>query len=115
MCTWLSSPCSGASPEGWQFWQRGETKTVQARLNAACAAAASDLYAPPLAADATSAVCIEFEEVASAVCCCASVGKHAAKIAEAKSAIKAGHFLFAILFMLAPSPRTLMRNANLPV
>ena len=27
MCTWLSSPCKGASPAGWQFWHRGEVNT----------------------------------------------------------------------------------------
>src|ERR1700722_2747322 len=35
MCTWLSSPCRGASLAGWQFLQRGESKTVQARRKAA--------------------------------------------------------------------------------
>src|SRR5277367_646796 len=40
MCTWLSSPCSGASPDGWQFLQRGESKTVQARRKAAWEVAA---------------------------------------------------------------------------
>src|SRR5271168_3864778 len=101
MCTWLSSPCSGASPEGWQFWQRGETKTVQARLKAACAAAESDLGAPPSAADAAR---MELAGVASAACCCASAGEHGARIAQVTSAIKIGHFLLKLLFMLAPSP-----------
>src|SRR5258708_8833874 len=26
--TWLSSPCRGESPAGWQFWQRGDVKTL---------------------------------------------------------------------------------------
>src|SRR5271154_3242645 len=104
MCTWLSSPCSGASPDGWQFWQRGETKTVQARLNAACAAAASDLAAPPFGPAAAKTAWTEFAEVASAACCCASAGKHAATIAQTTSAIKAGHFLLKLLLMFTPSP-----------
>src|SRR5271167_1062420 len=104
MCTWLSSPCSGASPEGWQFWQRGETKTVQARLKAACAAAASDLYAPPLAADTATAACTEFDEVANASSCCARVGTLAARISNSAGAIRIGNFHFMLLLMLAPSP-----------
>src|SRR5271154_3127686 len=104
MWTWLSSPCSGASPDGWQFWQRGETKTVQARLKAACAAAESDLGAPPSAADAARMARMELAGVASAAWCCASASEHRARIAQMTSAIKIGHFLLKLLFMLAPSP-----------
>src|SRR5271155_313506 len=103
MWTWLSSPCSGASPDGWQFWQRGETKTVQARLKAACAAAESDLGVPPFGPAAARTAWTEFAEVANAACCCASTGKHAATIAHTTSAIKAGRFLLKLLLMFAPS------------
>src|SRR5271168_254276 len=100
MWTCPSSPCSGASPDGWQLRQRGESKTVQARLKAACAVAASDLAEPTAAA---TTACTEFDEVASAACCCASVGRHAAKIAETKRKIKIGHFLPKPSLMFAPS------------
>src|SRR5579863_5841962 len=113
MCTWLSSPCSGASPDGWQFWQRGETKTVQARLNAACAAAASDLAALLVAVDAARTAWTELDEVASAACCCASAGRFAARIAKTTIAIWIGHFLPKLSVMFAPSAYTLTRNANL--
>src|SRR5208283_5223312 len=103
MCTCPSSPCSGASPDGWQFRQRGESKTVHARSKAACAAAASGLAAtPPSALAAARTAWTDCDEVASADRCCASTGKHAIKIPNSESAIDVGHFLFAILLMLAP-------------
>src|SRR5277367_4008412 len=104
MWTCPSSPCSGASPDGWQLRQRGESKTVQARLKAACAVAASDLAAPPSAPAAATTACAEFDEVASAACFCASVGRHAAKITETKSTIKIGHFFPKPSLMFATSP-----------
>src|SRR5271156_1207992 len=104
MWTCPSSPCRGASPDGWQFRQRGESKTVQARLNPARAAAASDLAAPLSAPAVATTACAEFDEVASAACFCASVGRHAAKIAETKGTIKIGHFFPKPSLMFAPSP-----------
>src|ERR1700740_1345013 len=97
MCTCPSSPCSGASPDGWQFRQRGESKTVHARLKAACAAAASDIYALPPETDGTKTACTEFDGVASAACCCANVGKHATRISKSTSAGEIGHFTIVIL------------------
>src|ERR1700677_2124150 len=47
MCTWLSSPCRGASPAGWQFLQRGDSKTVQARRKDDCDAAAFEESSDP--------------------------------------------------------------------
>src|SRR5271156_5266615 len=104
MWTCPSSPCSGASPDGWQLRQRGESKTVRARLTPARDAAASDLAAPPSAPAAATTACAEFDEVTSAACCCASVGRHAAKIAETKRKIKIGHFFPKPSLMFAPSP-----------
>src|SRR5580693_6316582 len=103
MCTCPSSPCRGASPDGWQLRQRGELKTVHARLKAACAAAESDLAALFVAVDAARTACTELDEVASAACCCASAGRHTARIAKTTSAIWIGHFLAKLSVMSAPS------------
>jgi hypothetical protein len=83
--------------------QRGELKTVHARLKEACAAAASDLYALPPVADAARTARTEFDEVADAAGCCASAGRLTAKIAKTKNAICIGHFLPKLPVMFAPS------------
>src|SRR6202050_3284251 len=114
MCTCPSSPCKGASPEGWQLRQRGEAKTGHARLKAACAAAVSALAALSAAVDAARMARREWPEVERATCCCASVGRHAAKTAATKSATWAGHLSQKLFVMFAPSPRTFTQNANLP-
>src|SRR5438309_1623772 len=43
MWMWLSSPCNGWSPLGWQFMQRGCMRTGYTARNAAREAAASTL------------------------------------------------------------------------